>query len=70
MASSTSSGMCSTPTARPSGPTISAMQTVRYPLPLPTSRAKLKGESEDKQVSSVLSVTTFYWSKDLKDTYV
>lgn len=27
------SGICSTPTARPCGPTISAKQAVRYPVP-------------------------------------
>jgi len=30
---STNSGICSTPTARPSDPTISAKQAVRYPVP-------------------------------------
>jgi hypothetical protein len=29
----TNSGICSTPTARPSGPTINAKQAVRYPVP-------------------------------------
>lgn len=29
----TNSGMCSTPTAQPCGPTISAKQAVKYPVP-------------------------------------
>lgn len=36
---STSSLMWSIPTATPDGPTIKAMQAVRYPEPDPTSRA-------------------------------
>lgn len=30
----TNSGICSTPTARPSGPTIIVKQAVRYPVPV------------------------------------
>lgn len=37
MEAATSSGMCSIPTARPSGPTIIAKHAVRYPLPVQIS---------------------------------
>ena len=36
---SMSSGICSTPIIRPCGPTIKAIQAVKYPEPEPMSRA-------------------------------
>lgn len=39
MEEATSSGMCSTPTVRPCGPTIIAKQAVKYPVPVSKSQA-------------------------------
>lgn len=42
MEEATSSGICSTPTARPCGPTIKAKQAVRYPVPTKLTHETLK----------------------------
>jgi hypothetical protein len=46
----TNSGICSTPTARPSGPTISAKQAVRYPVPAKISETNRHNEFNNKHI--------------------
>jgi hypothetical protein len=49
---STSSGICSTPTARPCDPTMSAKQAVRYPVPEEKEKGGKKAEDHITTVSA------------------
>ena len=71
----TNSGICSTPTARPSGPTMSAKQAVRYPVPVKFTkdnysefRTKVLSIATTKQARS--SIITTQKKNDVIDTSI
>jgi hypothetical protein len=53
----TNSGICSTPTARPCGPTISAKQAVKYPVPAKRIMFRFK---EKRKVKNIQTAVKFY----------